>query len=139
MTPNPELNYTGVPVVMLGGKEWLIPLLAVRQHRIVDPGLIRMLPHFAMLNSALKTGDGNVAINGFSTEQYDDLITIVHTSLWRAYPGLTKDAFLDMEITRDELVKAYSVILNQSGLFVPAGAQPAGEPNGPVLPISTGS
>ena len=127
MNPNPALNYTGVPVVKLAGTEWFIPFLVARQHRIVDVALVKMLPVFAELNSALKAGDGTIAIRGFSTEQYDDLVTIVHTSLWRAYPGLTLDAFLDMEITRDELVAAYSVILNQSGLFVPAGAQPAGE------------
>ena len=38
MNPDPKIDCAGAPVVVLAGREWFVPVLAMRQARVVVPG-----------------------------------------------------------------------------------------------------
>ena len=126
LQPDHKLDYAGAPLVVFAGREWFIPRLALRQSRIVVPGLLRLLP-------VLETLQENPA--ALAEAQFEELIAVVHAALTRAYPELGREAFLDLEITVAELAAAVPVIMRQTGFFKPAGAA-AGEAGGETASLS---
>ena len=40
---DPKVDCAGAPVVALGGREFFLPILALRQARIAVPGLLKLL------------------------------------------------------------------------------------------------
>ena len=113
------------PVVILGGKSWPIPKLAVRQLRKVRGPLIEMNNR---IRAALETGDTEGAkLNAasdvmLSLDEGDYerlLLKVVFWGLTRGNPNLSyDDDFLNMEVADDEITTAWFVVRNQSGLFV---------------------
>ena len=43
---------TDIPKVMLGGREWEIPILAVMQNRIVTPAVMSLMPVLVRIAAA---------------------------------------------------------------------------------------
>jgi hypothetical protein len=122
MNPDPKADCGGAPVVVLAGQEWFVPVLAMRQSRIVVPGLMRLMP----LLGELQSGQTN-AMAKLGEEEFDVIVAVVHAALTRAYPNLTRDEFLDLAISTPELIGALGVVTRQTGFFKPADA---GEKNG---------
>jgi hypothetical protein len=121
MSPDPKIDCSGAPVILLAAREWFVPVLAMRQSRIVVPGLLRLMP----LLSVLQSGEPS-AMAKFSEEDFGVVITVVHAALTRAYPAFTMDDFLDMQISTPELIAALGVVTRQTGFFKPASEE---EPN----------
>ena len=51
MHPDPEIDCAGAPVITLAGREWFVPVLAMRQARVVVPGLMRLMPTLQAMQS----------------------------------------------------------------------------------------
>lgn len=138
MILNPKINTAGASVIILAGAEYFIPLLALRQARIVVPGLLKLMPRLNAIQSLVVE---NPLAAGSAIEQadVDQMVDVVHAALTRAYPDATRDEILDMETTFPELVASLSVIARQTGLFTPVG-DAQGEAKGEAAPpISTES
>lgn len=121
-----SVDCDGAPIVALGGREFFVPELALRQSRIVVPGLIRLMPALAALESRP---------DALGEAEWNDLVRVVHAALTRAYPGLTLDEVLDLPATLAELAGAVAVITRQTGMFKPAETD-AGEASGETESLS---
>ena len=113
------------PKVSLGGKEWPVPLLAARQNKIIDPLILGLLPIFAEWQT-----NRAVALAKLTGEEYDKLQEICYQALRRAHPEFTRDQFLDMPVSLPELIAAFPIIAQQTGVFarVAPGEAPAAAP-----------
>lgn len=127
MTPDPRIDCADAPVVTLAGREWFVPVLAMRQARVVVPGLMRLMP----LLGELQSGEPR-AMAKLGEAEFDDIVTVVHAALTRAYPDLSREDFLDLSISTPELIGALGVVTKQTGFFrpAPAGETQAGEAPG---------
>jgi hypothetical protein len=90
------------PVITLAGKEYPVPMLALKQNRVVVPACMRL--------RGLKPLE-------ISQEQFDDLIDITFLGAQRGTPGLNKVDFMEMPIKTAELLMAFPVIMQQTGMF----------------------
>jgi len=100
------------PVVVLGGQSWPIPLLAAKQNKIIDPLILSLIPVFSKWQS-----DKSAALAELGTVQYEALLEIAFQAIRRARPEVTREQFMDMPITLAELIAAFSVIAQQTGVF----------------------
>jgi hypothetical protein len=113
-----------IPTVTLGGKEWKIPPLAVRQLREVRAPMIEMNRR---LIEAAKSGDKMVLAN-LDRDDFDRLVIMpVYWGLTKAAPELAEDEFLDMDADEGALIDAWFVVRRQSGLFIKRGDAEPGE------------
>jgi hypothetical protein len=116
MNPDPKIDCDDAAIVVLAGREWFIPVLAMRQSRIVVPGLMRLMPLLGELQSA-----GSSAMAKLGEEEFDIILAVVHAALTRAYPQLTREAFLDLAISTPELIGALGIVTRQTGFFRASG------------------
>jgi len=102
------------PSVTLAGQVWPIPLLAVRQNRIVVPALRTLLA---------------LDLTRISPEEVDLLADALYAGLTRGHPDLTRAEFDDMPITMLEMFRSIEVLAAQTGLYslVSKDTLPAGE------------
>jgi hypothetical protein len=128
VTPDPKVDCAGAPVITLAGREWFVPVLAMRQTRSVVPALMRLMPALQRLQS----GDASQ----LSEADYEAIIEAVHGALTRAYPTLTRDAFLDLPASTPELIAALGLVTQQTGFFQ-RGGDDAGEARGETAKVST--
>lgn len=112
MNLKPGIDCAEAAVISLAGKEWFIPLLAVRQNRLIIPRLIKVLP----LIEAAKDPATNAFIDVFSESTMDLMNAIVHAALTRAY-DISFDEFLDLPINPHDLMKAIPSIVKQTRFF----------------------
>lgn len=96
-------------IISVGGKDFDIPQLAVRQNRIIDPLIINLIPILSAW-----TKDKNLNIG---SKEYDDLLTIAFTAITKAKPDFKKEEFEELHITLPELITAFSTIAQQTGIF----------------------
>jgi len=130
MNPDPKIDCTGAPVISLAGREWFVPLLAMRQARVVVPGLLRLMP----VLQALQSGEP-AALARLDGENFDAVIDVVHAALTRAYPALTREAFLDLPVPTPELIAALTIVTRQTGFF--REVDPLGESARETPPAAT--
>ena len=109
MNPDPKIDCAGAAVVTLAGQEWFVPVLAMRQARIVVPALMRLMPTLERLQS------GGAA--QLSEADYDAILDVVHAALTRAYPTLSREAFLDIPASTPELIATLATVTKQTGFF----------------------
>lgn len=135
MQVDSKIDTSGAAIITLAKREWFVPVLAMRQNRVAVPRLIRLMP---MLEKMQKKPDV------LSEENVDAIIDVVHAALTRAYPALTREEFLDLPISTQELIWALAPILRQTGAFTKGDDAP-GEQKGETtlgspapLPTSTG-
>ena len=118
MSPDPQIDCANAAVVTLAGREWFVPVLAMRQARVVVPALMRLMPVLQNLQSGATEGAAQL-----SEKDYDAILDVVHAALTRAYPRLTRDEFLDIPASTPELIAALAVVTRQTGFFKPAEAE----------------
>jgi hypothetical protein len=106
------VDFEDAPKVSLGGREWPVPVLAAKQNRVIDPLILSLLPVFKLWQT-----DRASALAKITGSEYDKLLDICLHAIRRANPDLTKDQFLDLSITLPELVAAFPVIAQQTGIF----------------------
>jgi hypothetical protein len=97
--------------VKLGGKEFTIPVLVIKQLRELDWRIMRASP--ALLDRSK-----------LNQETRDDLFDIVYIALTQENPALTREEFDAMGITLPEVMNAVPVIAMQTGMFKPAVEAP---------------
>lgn len=130
MNPDPKIDCAGAAVVTLAGQEWFVPVLAMRQARIVVPALMRLMPTLERLQ-----GGGAAHL---SEADYDAMLDVVHAALTRAYPTLTREAFLDFPASTPELIAALAIVTKQTGFFKARESEIAsGEARGETASAST--
>ena len=117
LKPDQSLIAPGCPIITLAGREWFVPVLAMRQSRVVFPALMRIMP----LLEEMQSGE-SAAMAALSEENYDAIITAVHAALTRAYPELSREMFLDLPASMQELIAAITVVTRQTGAFKPAAS-----------------
>lgn len=122
------------PTVTLGGRQWPVPELAIRQLRLVRRPLIDLTDAIAASESET-TGE---RVMKLSTADYEQMVEIVYQGLTRAHPKLGREEFLDLPATDMEIFQAFLVVRSQSGLFVTANeARPPGEAKAEPSPTGT--
>ncbi len=127
MNPDPKVDCAGAPVVDLGGSEFFVPVLALRQARVAVPGLLRLMPKLNAIQARVDAGDPL----GAALLEQDDvelMIDVVHAGLTRAYPDFSREQLLDLQSDFADLIAALAVIARQTGLFAPTESAPVGEP-----------
>jgi hypothetical protein len=129
---NEGTEMTDVPKVRLAGRDWEIPLLAIKQLRVAIPAIFKIMPVFARVSVIQKEEDkdpfwfSKVAL---STEDFDAIADATYAALTRATPGLARTEFDNLPISIEELLNALPVIVRQTGMIKPAPVEgaPAGE------------
>lgn len=103
------------PTISLGGKDYPVPPLAIRQMRLVIPAMVRLK---------------GLRIDTITEEQIGDLIEIVYQAVYPAQDKLTRDDFNNLPVSPLDLMKAMPVIATQTGMApkkeADAGEAPAG-------------
>jgi hypothetical protein len=115
-----NLDLSGARMVRLGGHDWLVAPLSLRQ--II--AIADFVPKLSAINAESLSG-----------ERIAPLAEVLWHGLRRAHPRLTRDEFFDLPITIAELVAALPVVIEQAGrrrieTADPAetsGAMPTGE------------
>jgi hypothetical protein len=95
-----NLDLSGARAVRLGGRDWLIAPLSLRQ--------ILAIADFVPKLSA-------ISAESLSGERLAPLAEVLWHGLRRAHPRLTRDEFFDLPITIAELVAALPVVIEQAG------------------------
>jgi hypothetical protein len=126
MKPDSRVNCAGAPVVALGGREFFVPLLALRQARIAVPGLLKLMPRLNAIQARLGAGDP-LGATLLEADDVERMIDVVHAGLSRAHPELSRDDLLDLEAGFAELIAALGVIARQTGLFAEVDQPTPGE------------
>jgi hypothetical protein len=126
MRPDPKIDCSGASVVSLGSQEFFVPMLALRQARVVVPGLLKLMPRLNAVQARIGAGDPLGAAM-LEQDDFDLMIDVVHCGLTRAYPGFSREGLLDLQAGLAELVAALAVVAKQTGLFSPMDAPLAGE------------
>ena len=99
------------PSVTLGGKQWPVPKLAVKQNKIIDPLILGFLPVFAEW-----TSDRASALSKIDGPKYNDLLNIAYVAIRKA-SDIKRDDFEELPITLPELIAAFGIIAQQTGIF----------------------
>jgi len=94
------LDLAGARTVRLGGHEWTVAPLSLRQ--------ILAIADFVPKLSAIE-------VDTLSGERLAPLAEVLWHGLRRAHPRLTRDEFFDLPITIAELVAALPVVIEQAG------------------------
>ncbi len=130
MRIDPKVDCAHAPVVALGQREYFVPVLSLRQARIVVPGLLKLLPRLNAIQTRIGSGDplGAALLEGGDIEL---MIDVVHAGLNRAYPDFSRDDLLDLEAGFAELAGALAVIAKQTGLFTPGETSSPNETSSP--------
>jgi hypothetical protein len=123
---NPKVDCAQAPVVALGGREFFVPSLSLRQARVVVPGLLKLLPRLNAIQTRIGAGDP-LGASLLESEDVERMIDVVHAGLSRAYPDFSRDDLLDLEAGFADLAGALAVITQQTGLFATGEAKSPGE------------
>ncbi len=130
MKTKPGIDGAGAPVIVLAGQEWIIPVLAIRQNRIVVPRLRKLIPLLGRaardpLSAELMSADCLAANEELMTEGVvNEIVLVLHAALTRAYE-ITLEEFLDLEIAPHEWVGALGVVIQQTQFFKTGGGRVA--------------
>jgi hypothetical protein len=89
------------PKIKLGGQDYPVKPLVVRQLRVVIPALMRLRA---------------ARLDAITQEQFDDLAEIVFQAVSTGTPGLTREAYLELPIRAIDLMNAVPVIGSQAGM-----------------------
>lgn len=126
-------NETNTMKIILGGNDFRVPLLVARENRIIDPIILKLLPVFAQWQE-----DRAGALAKIGAEEYNALHEITFVAIGREHKELKKEQFLDLPITLSELIAAFNVIAQQTGIFqksTEGGATVPGEGQGLATPL----
>ncbi len=120
---------TNDPTITLAGREWPIPLLAMRQNRVVVPALMKVMPTVARLALATESNDFAMMLSSLSltTEEFDLIADAVHAAITRGTPGFARAEFDELPISVAELFGALPVVMSQTGMMKAAEGPNMGE------------
>ncbi len=126
MSPDPKVDCAQAAIIALAGQEFFVPFLALRQARIVVPGLLKLMPRLNAIQTRIGHGEA-LAVALLERDDVELMIDVVHAGLTRAYPEMSRDDVLDLEAGFSELIAALAVIARQTGLFAATEGAAPGE------------
>lgn len=109
-----------VPTIKLAGRDWEIPVLSIKQNRVVIPNFLKFMPAFARISLAVAEKDTNPlwwATLDLSTEDMDRMCDALYAALTKKYPGMARNEFDNMEASLEEIFQALPVIAKQTGIL----------------------
>jgi hypothetical protein len=112
VSPNTKAIEDGAPTVTLAGEQWPIPMLAIKQNRIVCPLILKVAPSVQMKDGVSLEGLAKT----ITPELFENLASLTFVALTRAHKDMTMAAFDEMEITIFELMGAFPVIAAATGI-----------------------
>lgn len=114
------------PKIILGDRQWPVPVLAARQLRVILPLWRKVV---------------TIDYAKVTTSDLDTTFDVLHAALTRAHPAMTRDEILDMPIALHEISPALDVIAGQMRILKKPGDREAtGETKGETgSPTSTTS
>jgi len=121
MNLDPKINCLGASVIRLGGVEYIVPAMALRQTRVAVPNLMTLMPALNRIQAGFARGE----MPSITTEHFDLIVATVHAALTRAYPDATIDEVLDLGASFSELVAALAIVARQTGLFAQTSSENA--------------
>ena len=80
----------------MAGRNFSFRLLALRQARIVVPGLLKLMPRLNAIQARIGAGDP-LGATLLDQDDVELMIDVVHCGLTRAYPDFSRDDLLDLE------------------------------------------
>jgi len=101
--------------IILAGKIWNVSLLVAKQNRIIDPIILKLLPQFIKWNRHKRLF--------LDAESYQNLLEMAFVAISRDHANVTREQFLELPITLPELIAAFSIIAEQTGIFQKSGNQ----------------
>ena len=104
------------PTIRLGGTDYPVKPLVIRQMRVVIPAMMRL--------KALR-------FEAITEEQIADLVEISYQAVQPGQDKLTREAFNNLPISPLDLMAAMPVIAAQSGMAPKKEADPGEAPAGP--------
>jgi hypothetical protein len=108
-------DWPGVRTISLGGQEFVIPKLVLRQ-TIPLADVTRAIVNGRTTVVALPDQDGNPSDRAlFGSELLDHYVDAIKIGLSRAYLKVTRDDVLDLSASVDEMIVATLVIIEQAG------------------------
>lgn len=122
----------GAPTITLAGMEFPIPMLAIKQNRVVVPALLRLSGMLKSIGDAV-AGQADplwftkIAI---STEDFDLMCEIVVAGIQRATPGFSRGEFDQMPIALPDILNAVGTIAGQTGMMAQVKGTTTGETSG---------
>jgi len=121
----PAVNTENWPVVSLGGFDWPVPPMTLKQNRKLQ-GLFK--------NVSGKILRDGITLDGLTEQDVADLSQIAFIALSRAHPQITVEEMDEMPIGVVELVSALLVVMEQSGLYrkTAAPGEAQGEQSPPI-------
>lgn len=142
------------PTIMLAGRPFHIPRLAIKQNRVVVAGLKVLLPLLGDLERVANEAKATIAANGsdaaaavaglemiksFPMEgaAFDIVCDIVYAAITRGDPAFTRAEFDDLPTGVDELLLAIPTVMAQSFAFARKGDLPPGEAQPAAQPATT--
>jgi hypothetical protein len=93
-------DQTGARTVRLGGREWTVLPLSLRQ-------ILAIADYVPKLSG--------ISLDNLSGEQLTAPAEILWHGLRRAHPALTRDEFFDLPITIAEMFTALPIVIEQAG------------------------
>jgi hypothetical protein len=87
--------------VKLGGREFFVPPLSLRQ-------IIAIADHVPVVQKQLADPERG------GSERINPLVDVVWNGLRRAHPTITRDDFIDLPMTIEELIAAFTVVVEQA-------------------------
>ncbi len=119
-----NLDLSGARTVSLGGRDWIIAPLSLRQ-------ILAIADYVPKLSA--------IGADNLSGERIAPLAEVLWHGLRRAHPRLTRDEFFDLPITIAELVAALPVVIEQAGGRRVDAASTSGQGSTPVGEILAAS
>lgn len=141
------MTQDATPTIRLGGKDWEIPVLSIKQNRVVIPNFLKFMPAFARIALAVsKKGTDPLWWAGLDleTEDMDRMCDAIYAALTKKYPGMARNEFDNMEASLEEIFQALPVIATQTGILKERSVAeteqaPAGETQAAMESTSTSS
>ena len=125
------------PKIKLGDTEYVIPKLAIKQNKHVEPLVAKHLQFFLDAKNKIATK----AILQLTEQEAEDFTKIVYYCVTRGKPELTWEQFEALPLSMKDIMLSLPTCVQQSGLFTTqaaAGGNPApGEAPSPLT--GTGS
>lgn len=116
------------PVIRLGGMDWEIPVLAVKQNRIAIPAFFKFMPAFIAVAQAAATRATDpmwFSKVSVTTADFDAMADAIYAALTRAKPGLARAEFDNLPVSLEEMFGALPVIAKQTGILKNVSADEA--------------
>lgn len=107
--------------ITLGGTEYNVPRLTLRQMRALELGVIKVQENRAKAEIEAHS------LSDVVDRAYDSNVSIVVAGLSRSHPDITAESIFDMETTNAEVLAAANAILDFAGM----GGTPKGEAEAP--------